>query len=108
MNGVELGGGSIRIHSPWLQRKIFRDLLQMPEDIIESRFGYMLRAFGLGAPPHGGIALGVDRLVAMLCETNSIRDVVAFPKTQKGADLMVQSPSFATEKQLKELHIALR
>jgi aspartyl-tRNA synthetase len=108
MNGVELGGGSIRLHSPILQRKIFEKLLQLPVDVVENRFGYMLRAFRFGAPPHGGIAIGLDRLVAMLCGTNSIRDVIAFPKTQKGMDLMVQSPSPATERQLKELHISLR
>jgi aspartyl-tRNA synthetase len=108
MNGVELGGGSIRIHSPELQRKIFENLLKISPEITESRFGYMLRAFRYGAPPHGGIALGLDRLVAMLCGTTSIRDVIAFPKTQKGMDLMVQSPSSATEQQLKELAISLR
>jgi aspartyl-tRNA synthetase len=108
MNGVELGGGSIRIHSPELQRNIFESLLKIPADAVERLFGYMVRAFRYGAPPHGGIALGLDRLAAMLCGTNSIRDVIAFPKTQKGTDLMVQSPSPATDKQLRELAIALR
>lgn len=105
LNGTELGGGSIRIHSPELQKKIFRDLLQIPEDVIENRFGYMMRAFHFGAPPHGGIALGLDRLAALLSNTASIRDVIAFPKTQKGTDLMSQSPSPASEKQLRDLFI---
>ncbi|MDR0340246.1 MAG: aspartate--tRNA ligase [Puniceicoccales bacterium] len=107
MNGVELGGGSIRIHSSELQKDIFENLLKIPAEAVERLFGYMVRAFRYGAPPHGGIALGLDRLAAMLCGTNSIRDVIAFPKTQKGMDLMVQSPSSATEKQLRELAIAL-
>jgi aspartyl-tRNA synthetase len=75
-------------------------------DVVESRFGYMLKAFTYGAPPHGGIAFGLDRMVALLCGTTSIRDVIAFPKTQKGQDLMAQSPTPVTAKQLKELHIA--
>jgi aspartyl-tRNA synthetase len=108
MNGVELGGGSIRIHSPDLQRDIFENLLKIPADAVERLFGYMVRAFRYGVPPHGGIAIGLDRLAAMLCGTNSIRDVIAFPKTQRGTDLMVQSPSPATEKQLRELAISLR
>jgi aspartyl-tRNA synthetase len=108
MNGVELGGGSIRIHNCDLQRKIFYDILKIPQEILEDRFGYMLRAFRFGAPPHGGIALGLDRFAAMLSGTISIRDVIAFPKTQRGQDLMCQSPSPASQKQLRELHIALR
>ena len=108
MNGVELGGGSIRVHSPELQECIFRDLLKIPADSVERLFGYMINAFRFGAPPHGGIAIGLDRLAAMLCGTASIRDVIAFPKTQRGTDLMVQSPSPASEQQLKELSIALR
>jgi aspartyl-tRNA synthetase len=105
LNGMELGGGSIRIHQPALQKKVFEDVLKIPKDIVESRFGYMLKAFTYGAPPHGGIAFGLDRLVALLCGTTSIRDVIAFPKTQKGQDLMAQSPTPVTAKQLKELHI---
>jgi aspartyl-tRNA synthetase len=105
MNGVELGGGSIRVHNPELQRQIFEDLLKIPPEVVENRFGYMLRAFRYGAPPHGGIALGLDRFAAMLCGTDSIRDVIAFPKTQRGVDPMVQSPSSASERQLKELSI---
>lgn len=106
LNGMELGGGSIRIHQPALQKKVFEDVLKIPADVVESRFGYMLKAFTYGAPPHGGIAFGLDRMVALLCGTTSIRDVIAFPKTQKGQDLMAQSPTPVTPKQLKELHIA--
>jgi aspartyl-tRNA synthetase len=107
LNGMELGGGSIRIHQPALQKKIFEDVLKIPADMVESRFGYLLKAFSFGAPPHGGIAFGLDRMVALLCGTTSIRDVIAFPKTQKGQDLMAGSPTPVTPKQLKELHIAV-
>ena len=103
LNGVELGGGSIRIHSPEIQRFIFENVLQLPADIVENRFGYMLKAFSFGAPPHGGIALGFDRLVALMAGTTSIRDVIAFPKTQKGQDLMSMSPGVVDNKQLQEL-----
>lgn len=106
LNGYEIGGGSIRIHQPELQALVMRDLLKLDEKTIEDRFGYMLRAFRYGAPPHGGIAIGLDRLAAIICGVDSIRDVIAFPKTQKGQDLMAQSPSYASEKQLRELHIA--
>ena len=106
LNGMELGGGSIRIHQPTLQKKVFEDVLKIPADVVESRFGYMLKAFTFGAPPHGGIAFGLDRMVALLCGTTSIRDVIAFPKTQKGQDLMAQSPTPVTARQLKDLHIA--
>ena len=75
--------------------------------MVESRFGYMLKAFTFGAPPHGGIAFGLDRMCALLCGTTSIRDVIAFPKTQKGQDLMAQSPTPVTPRQLKELHIGV-
>ena len=107
LNGMELGGGSIRIHQPDLQEKIFKDVLKIPADVVESRFGYMLKAFKFGAPPHGGIAFGLDRMCALLCGTTSIRDVIAFPKTQKAQDLMAQSPTPVTEKQLKDLHIRI-
>ncbi len=107
LNGTELGGGSIRIHQPKVQEKVFKDVLKIPADIVESRFGYMLNAFKYGAPPHGGIALGFDRLVAILTNRPSIRDIVAFPKTQKGQDLMAQSPSAATDKQLRDLNISV-
>ena len=108
VNGVELGGGSIRIHQRELQKTIFEDLLQIPADVAKERFGYMLEAFRFGAPPHGGIALGFDRLIAMLCGSDSIREVIAFPKTAKGADLMSDAPGSAEPKQLRELHINLR
>ncbi len=102
---MELGGGSIRIHQPDIQKKLFEDLLKIPKDVAESRFGYMIRAFRYGAPPHGGIALGLDRLVAILCGTTSIRDVIAFPKNQRGQDLMSQSPAEVEPRQLRDLHI---
>jgi len=107
LNGVELGGGSIRIHRPDLQKKIFEQVLKIPPDIAQSRFGYMLQAFRYGAPPHGGIALGLDRLCAILCDTSNIRDVIAFPKTAKAFDLMTNAPSEVEPKQLRDLHIKL-
>jgi len=106
LNGVELGGGSIRIHQTGLQEKVFKDVLKIPADIVESRFGYMLKAFKYGAPPHGGIAFGFDRLVGILAKKQSIRDVIAFPKTQKGQDLMAAAPGEATDRQLRDLHVA--
>ena len=108
VNGVELGGGSIRIHQPDVQKTIFEELLQIPPDETKLRFGYMLEAFRYGAPPHGGIALGFDRLIAILCGTQSIRDVIAFPKTAKGTDLMTSSPSTVSPKQLRELYIDVK
>ncbi len=108
VNGVELGGGSIRIHQPDVQKTIFEDILQIPPDETKSRFGYMLEAFKYGAPPHGGIALGFDRLIAILCGTSSIRDVIAFPKTAKGVCLMTDSPSAVTPRQLKELYLEVK
>ncbi|MFO1475908.1 MAG: aspartate--tRNA ligase [Verrucomicrobiota bacterium] len=108
VNGVELGGGSIRIHQPDVQKTVFEEVLQIPADLVKARFGYMLEAFKYGAPPHGGIALGFDRLNAILCGTPSIRDVIAFPKTAKGTDLMTDSPGTAEPKQLRDLHIELK
>jgi aspartyl-tRNA synthetase len=107
LNGVELGGGSIRIHQPELQKKIFEQVLEIPPEVAQSRFGYMLQAFRYGAPPHGGIALGFDRLCAILCGSANIRDVIAFPKTAKAVDLMTSSPSEVEAKQLRDLHIKL-
>src|SRR5580693_7071428 len=108
VNGTELGGGSIRIHQPELQKTVFEQVLQIPPDMVKARFGYMLEAFRYGAPPHGGIALGFDRLIAILCGTPSIRDVIAFPKTAKGTDLMTDSPAPVEPKQLRELHIEVK
>ncbi|PDH31391.1 MAG: aspartate--tRNA ligase [Puniceicoccaceae bacterium MED-G30] len=105
LNGVELGGGSIRIHQPDVQKKIFEDVLKIEPDVVESRFGYMLKSFEYGAPPHGGIAFGLDRMVAILSQRSSIRDVIAFPKNQKGQEMMTASPGIATARQLRDLHI---
>jgi aspartyl-tRNA synthetase len=105
LNGVELGGGSIRIHNPAVQKRVFEDILKIPQDLVDSRFGYMLKAFSYGAPPHGGIALGFDRVVAMLAGRSSIRDILAFPKNQNGRDLMADCPSPVTPKQLRDLRI---
>ncbi|WP_269523676.1 aspartate--tRNA ligase [Coraliomargarita parva] len=107
LNGVELGGGSIRIHQPDVQKKVFEEVLKIEPDVVESRFGYMLKAFEYGAPPHGGIAFGLDRIVTILAKRHSIRDVIAFPKNQKGQEMMTASPGVATEKQLRDLHIKL-
>ena len=84
------------------------DILQIPPDVAKERFGYMLEAFRYGAPPHGGIALGFDRLIAILCGTHRIHDVIAFPKTAKGVDPMTDSPARVEPKQLRELHIELK
>jgi aspartyl-tRNA synthetase len=108
VNGVELGGGSIRIHQPDVQKTIFEELLQIPPDMVQARFGYMLEAFKFGAPPHGGIALGFDRLIAILCNTPSIRDVIAFPKTAKGTCLMTESPGTVDPKQLRDSYLELK
>jgi aspartyl-tRNA synthetase len=108
VNGVELGGGSIRIHQPDVQKTIFEDILAISPEETKLRFGYMLEAFRYGAPPHGGIALGFDRLIAILCNTPSIRDVIAFPKTAKGVCLMTDSPSSVTARQLRDLHIEVK
>jgi aspartyl-tRNA synthetase len=108
VNGVELGGGSIRIHQPDVQKTVFEEVLQISPEETKLRFGYMLDAFKYGAPPHGGIALGFDRLIAILCGTPSIRDVIAFPKTAKGTDLMTDSPSTVSPRQLRDLYIEVK
>jgi len=106
LNGVEIGGGSIRIHEPELQEKMFETLGIGPED-QQSMFGHLLRAFRLGAPPHGGIALGLDRLVMLVCGEGSIREVMAFPKNNRGMDLMSNSPAEVDPRQLRDLSLKL-
>jgi aspartyl-tRNA synthetase len=107
LNGYELGSGSIRIHSPELQRKIF-GLIGLSEEEIRERFGFFIEAFDYGAPPHGGMALGIDRIAMLACGETSIRDVIAFPKNQMARDLMIDAPSTVPAKALKELALEVR
>ncbi|MDP2924372.1 MAG: aspartate--tRNA ligase [Candidatus Omnitrophota bacterium] len=106
LNGQEIAGGSIRIHSPHLQEKIF-SILGISSEDTQKKFGFLLRAFKYGAPVHGGIAFGLDRLYAIVTNSESIRDVIAFPKTQKGVCPLSEAPSFVEDKQLKEVYIKL-
>ena len=107
LNGSELGGGSIRIHERDLQSAMFK-ALGITEEQAREQFGHILAAFSFGAPPHGGLALGLDRLGMMICNAESIREVIAFPKNNRGADLMSDSPAAAEDRQLRDIHIQVK
>ena len=106
LNGNEIGGGSIRIHDKDLQARMF-ELLGFSKEEAENQFGFLMNAFQYGAPPHGGLAFGLDRLVAILGGQETIRDFIAFPKNNSGRDVMIDAPSTIDEKQLKELNISV-
>ena len=105
LNGFEIGGGSVRLHDPEVQRRVFT-AIGIGEEEAENKFGFLLKALRMGAPPHGGIAMGLDRLTMLLTESDAIRDVIAFPKTQRGNDLMTGAPAPVGAEQLAELHVA--
>ena len=106
LNAYEIGGGSIRIHNQEVQKRMF-NFLGLSEKEIEEKFGFLIKAFSYGVPPHGGIALGIERLLMLMLKTNSIRDVIAFPKNSNGIDLLFDTPSNVSEESLKELKINL-
>jgi len=107
LNGWEVAGGSVRIHREEVQQRVFR-AMRIPPEEQQAKFGFLLKALQYGAPPHGGIAFGFDRLVALMAGVEAIRDVIAFPKTQRGQDMVTGAPSPVSERQLRELHIRLR
>jgi aspartyl-tRNA synthetase len=106
INGVEVGGGSIRIHDSELQKKMFQ-ILGFTENRAQEQFGFLMNAFRYGAPPHGGIAYGLDRLVSLFAGLDSIRDCIAFPKNNSGRDVMLDAPATLEDEQLKELHLKI-
>ena len=107
LNGYEIGGGSIRIHKEEIQEKVFK-ILGINKEEAEEKFGFLLEALSYGAPAHGGFALGLDRVIMILANTTNIRDVIAFPKTQKASCPLTQAPSDVEREQLKELHIRVK